>query len=221
MARRLIKDEGLLVGGSSGSAMVAALKVAKKLPSGSRVVVILPDSVRNYMSKFLNDNWMVENGFLEEKELVSPSAEWWGKKTVADLKLHTPVTVSSTVPCSTAVEIMSSTGYDQLPVVGAEGAIEGMVTLGNLTAQITLERVKPEEPVSKAVFRQFKQVSLSTSLGKLSKIFDKDHFALVVHTNRTYSSPKQISEKSVVFGLATRIDLLNFIVQNQPPKSKL
>jgi cystathionine beta-synthase len=63
MARRLIKEEGLLCGGSSGSAMVAALKAAKELKAGQRCLVILPDSVRNYMSKFLNDNWMKENGF--------------------------------------------------------------------------------------------------------------------------------------------------------------
>jgi len=66
MARRLIKDEGLLVGGSSGSVMVAALKVAKTMPPGSRIVVLLPDSVRNYMSKFLNDQWMIDNGYLEK-----------------------------------------------------------------------------------------------------------------------------------------------------------
>jgi len=64
MARKLIKKEGLLVGGSSGSVMAAAVKAAKELRSDQRCLVILPDSVRNYMSKFLNDNWMKENGWL-------------------------------------------------------------------------------------------------------------------------------------------------------------
>jgi len=64
MARRLIKEEGLLCGGSSGSAMVAAIKAAKELKAGQRCLVLLPDSVRNYMTKFLNDNWMKENGFV-------------------------------------------------------------------------------------------------------------------------------------------------------------
>jgi len=68
MSRRLIKDEGLLVGGSSGSAMVATLKAIKhfKLGKGKRVVVICPDSVRNYMSKFLSDDWMRANKFLDK-----------------------------------------------------------------------------------------------------------------------------------------------------------
>ncbi|HAT1974059.1 pyridoxal-phosphate dependent enzyme [Legionella pneumophila] len=63
-ARRLIKEEGLLIGGSSGAAMWAALQAAKSLRKGQKCLVILPDSIRNYMSKFANDEWMKEMGFL-------------------------------------------------------------------------------------------------------------------------------------------------------------
>jgi len=63
MARRLIKEEGLLCGGSSGSAMVAALKAAVKLNNDKNCLVILPDGIRNYMTKFPNDDWMRRNGF--------------------------------------------------------------------------------------------------------------------------------------------------------------
>lgn len=63
-ARRLIREEGLLCGGSSGTALMAALKEAKTLKKGQRCVVILPDGVRNYMTKFIEDKWMKENGFL-------------------------------------------------------------------------------------------------------------------------------------------------------------
>jgi hypothetical protein len=56
MCRRLIREEGLFAGGSSGTAMVAALKVAQTMKKGQRLVVILPDSVRNYMTKFLSDD---------------------------------------------------------------------------------------------------------------------------------------------------------------------
>jgi len=215
MSRRLIRSEGLFVGGSSGSAMAAAIQVAKRYKKGQRVVVLLPDSVRNYMSKFLNDNWMIENGFMEEQDTcVDPKAEWWWRRTVADLRLQTPLTVSSSLSCGTAIEIMSNEGYDQLPVVSTQGTVEGTVTLGNLTSQITRGSVQPDDPCSKATFKQFKQVALNTTLGKLSKIFDKDHFALVIHSNRNYTSPDEVSEKSVVFGIVTRIDLLDYIVKN-------
>lgn len=64
LARQLMHDEGLLVGGSSGSAMFAALQAAKSLGKGQKCLVILPDSIRNYMSKFANDEWMKQEGFL-------------------------------------------------------------------------------------------------------------------------------------------------------------
>lgn len=64
MARRLIAEEGLLAGGSSGAAMVGALKEARELKRGQNCVVILPDGIRNYMTKFIDPNWMAEQGFL-------------------------------------------------------------------------------------------------------------------------------------------------------------
>ena len=63
MARRLIKEEGLLCGGSCGATMVAALRAASQLKNGQNCLVILADGIRNYMTKFPNDNWMEENGF--------------------------------------------------------------------------------------------------------------------------------------------------------------
>lgn len=63
-ARRLIKEEGLLVGGSSGSAVWAALQAAARLKKGDKCVVILPDGIRNYLTKFVDDRWMKEKGFI-------------------------------------------------------------------------------------------------------------------------------------------------------------
>lgn len=63
MARRLIREEGLLIGGSSGAAVWAALQAAKTLKSGQKCMVILPDSIRNYLTKFVDDSWMKEKGF--------------------------------------------------------------------------------------------------------------------------------------------------------------
>ena len=63
-ARQLIREEGLLVGGSSGSAMWGALQAAKGLKKGQKCLVIFPDSIRNYMSKYASDDWMEEQGFL-------------------------------------------------------------------------------------------------------------------------------------------------------------
>jgi cysteine synthase len=66
VARRLIREEGLLVGGSSGSAVWAMLKAVRETPGVRKALTILPDSVRNYLTKFINDDWMREHGFLDE-----------------------------------------------------------------------------------------------------------------------------------------------------------
>ena len=63
MARRLIREEGLLCGGSSGTAVWAALQAAADLPEGKNCLVILPDSIRNYLSKFVNNKWLADHGF--------------------------------------------------------------------------------------------------------------------------------------------------------------
>ncbi|KAE9552988.1 hypothetical protein FO519_003792 [Halicephalobus sp. NKZ332] len=79
MARRLNKEEGLLSGGSSGANMVGAMRQAKKLKKGEKCVVILPDGVRNYLTKFVSDDWMIEKGFLTaedcKEEKIVPTAE--------------------------------------------------------------------------------------------------------------------------------------------------
>ncbi|MCH9647118.1 MAG: pyridoxal-phosphate dependent enzyme [Deltaproteobacteria bacterium] len=68
MARRLIKEEGLLVGGSSGSSVVGMLEAVKKYPQAKRALTLLPDSIRNYLTKFVNDQWMIDHGFLAATE---------------------------------------------------------------------------------------------------------------------------------------------------------
>ena len=68
MSRRLIAEEGLLVGGSSGATMYCALQAAKELKEGQRCVVVLADGVRNYMTKFLSDDWMVKNNMMDAKK---------------------------------------------------------------------------------------------------------------------------------------------------------
>ncbi len=67
VARRLIREEGLLIGGSSGAAVWGMLEALKKHPEVKKALVILPDSIRNYLTKFVNDEWMREHGFLDDE----------------------------------------------------------------------------------------------------------------------------------------------------------
>src|SRR2546428_3748898 len=69
-ARAITRQEGILVGGSSGTAMFAALTVARELPQGTLMVVICPDTGRNYLSKVYSESWMLQYGFLERPEII-------------------------------------------------------------------------------------------------------------------------------------------------------
>jgi cystathionine beta-synthase len=216
MARRLIKEEGLFVGGSSGANLCAALEIAKDMHEGQRVVVILPDSVRNYMTKFLSDDWMIMHDFMDEEETISPETRWWANKQVRMLELATPCTVLPDLTCGKAVEILRTEGYDQLPVIDRAGTILGVVTEGNLLARMASGKLSREDPVSKVLYRQFKTVSLDTKLGKLSKIFDRDHFAIVTASQQSYSQENEEPRmRFIIIGVVSRVDLLNFIVRGE------
>lgn len=149
LARRLIKEEGILVGGSSGSALAAALQIAKNLKKGDVVVVLLPDSVRSYLTKFIDDDWMKYNGFLDDQTLEEQSKKKKQYKgaTIADLNLKPVVTVKASSPVSTAIDILQKNGFDQLPVLNDSGKLTGLVTLGNLLSFLSSGRVKTTTPV--------------------------------------------------------------------------
>ncbi|XP_064085171.1 cystathionine beta-synthase-like protein isoform X3 [Macrobrachium nipponense] len=218
MARRLIKEEGLLCGGSCGAAMHAAMVAAADLEAGQRCVVILPDSVRNYMTKHLSDKWMEERDFIKESE-DEQNKYWWSGVRVSTLPLPAPLTVLPTIACQDAIAIMQREGYDQLPVVDQEGIIQGVVTLGSLMAKMVSGKIEGSSPVQQSLYSQFRKIKLNTTLGKLSRILDRDHFALVVHTQRlclgSVDMDGTVIEKEVCIGIVTQIDLLTHITHHQ------
>jgi cystathionine beta-synthase len=120
-ARRLAREEGLLVGGSSGSTIAGALVYAKGLGTDSNVLTILPDSGRSYLSKFLDDNWMLEHGFLE-RSAPTPTV----RELLRSKQGETPafVTIGAHQKVSDAIEVMERYSISQLPVVRGVGSTE-------------------------------------------------------------------------------------------------
>lgn len=210
MARRLIREEGLLCGGSCGSAMAAAVRAAATLQKGQRCVVILPDSTRNYMTKFLNDSWMYANKFvdstLHKSENYSTfrkdASTWWASKKVSEVHVAEPSTVAPQMTCNQAIELMEKHGFDQLPVV-QDGVPRGVVTIGNLLSKLSSGRILRSDPVSSVMFGNFSRVTNDTTLADLAEIFDKDYFALVTTSTDAHEGK--------IVGIVTRIDLLNCI----------
>jgi len=127
-ARRLAREEGLLVGGSSGTAVAAALKYARQLKKPKYMVVLLPDTGRNYLTKMYSDAWMQENGFWEGKEIKITKV-----KEVLNQKKDLPpmISVDSQDILSKAVKLMHGYNISQLPVVD-HGKIVGSLQEASL-----------------------------------------------------------------------------------------
>lgn len=228
-SRRLIREEGLLCGGSSGSAIAAAIVASKALKKGQKCVVILPDSVRNYMTKFLNDDWMQKNGFMKTSESNGHATGTEKKKEsfentmfdfdgfkVQDLNLRKAVTILDTDMCSKAIEIMKENDFDQVPVIHAHqskgDALVGLITLGNVLSKVAHGRASLDDPVEKVMFRfdksrQFKQITSETSLLNVTKFFDTNSSAIV-----TENVDGVMKAKHVI----TKIDLVSFMVLKHP-----
>ncbi|CUS12364.1 unnamed protein product [Tuber aestivum] len=156
-ARRLIKDEGLLCGGSSGSALSALVEGLKSHPElnqeGKTIVVILPDSVRNYLSKFVDDTWMENNDFIPTKEVNrAPETTQWQGARIRDLKPKPVITVKAHDTAESAIDIMTERGFDQLPVLSKSGQLVGLVTLGNILSYISRGRATGKSPVRGLMF---------------------------------------------------------------------
>lgn len=214
MSRKLIREEGLLCGGSSGSAMAAAVKMAQQLEEGQRCVVILADSVRNYMSKFLRDQWMCEKGFLCMDSQTDPRP-WWWNLSVQSLHLSAPLTVTHSVSCQKTTEILKENGLDQVPVVTESGAILGMVTLRTILSFLLAGKVDLSAAVTTVLRKDFKSVHLTDSLGKLSDILKTDNFALVVHHQIQYEADGSTLQRQILIAIVTGIDLLTYITAHE------
>ena len=115
-ARELAQKEGVFVGGSSGAAVFAALQVVKRLPKTKTIVVILPDTGRNYLNKIFSDDWMSENGYLEgEKEKIAIKDILASKSD----NINRVVSVDPEAGLDDAISLMKKFGISQLPVIAA------------------------------------------------------------------------------------------------------
>lgn len=195
LARRIIKEEGLLAGGSSGSALFAALHAAQKLAAGQNCVVILPDGIRNYMTKFVDNNWMKENGFYETKSLNG---------TVKDLldktgkNIPEPVVIDHLRNIKETTKIMHDNDISQVPVTSG-GILVGIVSEQGLLEFMSGGVNCSKTQIAKCMNRQVPNVSLNTPLSTLQDILYSSNAAVVV------------DEKRKPLKVMTRIDLLNYL----------
>ncbi|XP_060528636.1 cystathionine beta-synthase isoform X2 [Cylas formicarius] len=205
MARRLIREEGLLCGSSSGAAVWAAVQAAKDLKEGTNVVVILPDSIRNYITKFVSDQWMEARGFLP---CVNTENHWWWNLGVDKLSLQPLDPALPNMVCFRAMQFMKKFGGDQLPVVDDKGGIVGVVTMQRLLAAFNSKTVDENDPIEKIMARVYPRLYKGASLGLISRVLETEQYVLLIEEGQG-----SVAEKPV--GIVTAVDLLQFTLK--PP----
>jgi cystathionine beta-synthase len=120
-ARRLIKEEGFLCGGSSGTAAAACFKYIKdnNIGEGKRCVFICPDNIRNYISKFVSNDWMYEHGLITEMECMErsnpkliPNNVWGQDRKISDMPLVEALFLYKSNTCREAIDMMKQKSFD-------------------------------------------------------------------------------------------------------------
>ncbi|KGN40185.1 cystathionine beta-synthase [Knoellia aerolata] len=200
MTRRLAREEGLLVGGSCGMAVVAALEVAKDLPAEAVVVVLLPDSGRGYMSKIFSDEWMSSYGFMHSDAATTVGDVLRAKSGDMPALVHTH-------PAETirdAIEILREYGVSQMPVVKAEPPVMTGEVAGAVSERDLLELLF----VGKATLHD----SVEKHMGQgLPLVGAGEPVATARHELETADAVLVIEDGKPV-GVLTRADLLGHLV---------
>jgi cystathionine beta-synthase len=140
-ARRLAREEGLLVGGSCGSTAWAALEVARRLGPGSTVLMTFPDGGRSYLSKFYDDNWMIQYGFIERRAPAPTVDEVLRFKRSEESDVPELVVVEAHEKVGSAIDLLQRYGISQLPVVRSRPADALTDIVGSLQERSLLDRV--------------------------------------------------------------------------------
>lgn len=197
MTRRLVREEGMFVGGSCGTAMAGALQVARALNEDALVVVLLPDSGSRYLSKLFNDDWMRENRFLDYGLL--------GEGRVGDLldraEPHEMITARTSDSKREVIARMKESGVSQLPVLDDEERYEGIITERDLLSYLLSGDGSPTQTpdIGDLINREVPLVGRNSALDTLADAFSKEGVVVVV------------DDDSQVEGIITKIDLIDYL----------
>jgi cystathionine beta-synthase len=201
MTRRLAREEGLLVGGSCGMAVVAALEVARAAGPDDIVVVLLPDSGRGYLSKIFNDDWMADYGFLSADDGERTVGEVLARKRGAAVPEFVHTHPNETV--REAIDILREYGVSQMPVVRAEppvmtAEIVGAVHDRDLLDALFNGRAQLADPLSQHMGPPLPMVGAGEPVHAAMVALEKADAAVVVADGRPT-------------GVVTRQDVLAFL----------
>lgn len=214
MSRQLIRREGLLCGGSCGSATYCAVEAIKKfdIKEGQNVVVILPDSIRNYMTKYLSDDWMIARGFLDVE--MNKTDPWWFHQTISCLKKCITSIENNIIDekktCAEALSIMKSKAVDCLLTFNKEGVLSNVITRKNIMNKL-VNGLAASESVTSAALDTYVKIKSNDTLKKLQSSLDAEGYAFVL--NESAVGPNVKMED--LFGIVNFDTFLGYISTNE------
>ena len=192
-ARRLAREEGILAGGSSGTALTVALQIARQAKEGEVVVVLIPDTGERYLSKVHSDEWMRDNRLLDSSAV-----------TVGDVvrgkRNHVPtlVSVNFDETCTRALDLIREFNISQLPVL-KDGTVVGVVTEGTLLQKVLSGNAQGDTRLEYLLEKPLPTVPLDAHLPRVMKLLATSNAAVAV------------DESGRPLGILTRFDLLEYI----------
>lgn len=193
MARRLVREEGIFCGGSSGGMVHIACKVAKQMGPGKKVIAICPDSGSRYVTKYLSDEWMKMHGFLEPVK---------GLGLIEDLitKGQQVVTVKETDSVETVIGALRSKGISQVPVVAGSGKPTGIIHEVDILRGLHDGSVKMDTKVASIANPIGGLLHPKARVEELYGIFETDHVAIVI-------------DGDTIMGVVSKIDLIEHLAR--------
>jgi cystathionine beta-synthase len=197
MTRKLLKEEGIYAGGSAGAAIAGALKYAKKLKEPKKILVLLHDSGNRYASKIYNDDWMSDNGYLDNSfdVQIKDVLEKLGKK--GDL-----ITINDTATIGEAINLMDNKGISQLPCLDNQGNVKGIVTEKRLLKPVMMGEFGKEDNISLAFAHNYKVVEQNDLLSNVADALLQKDIAL-------------ITDNGKLVNILTDIDVLHYLSETK------
>jgi cystathionine beta-synthase len=201
MTRKLVQEEGLYVGGSSGAAVAGAIKYAETAKRKENILVLLPDSAQKYLSKIFDDKWMRENGFLDEPDPLGTVSSLLRAKKPRPL-----VMAKKGDKVRDVIGQMRDTGVSQMPVLDAEGRrMAGIVSEVDLLNYLVRQEGADgglDAPIDDLIESAYATVTPATRVHLLRNIFNDAQIVVV-------------EERDEIVGVITKIDLIEYLAERR------
>lgn len=194
LMRRLSREEGIFVGGSSGTALAGALKVAERMTKDDVIVVMLPDTGERYLSKFHSEGWLADHGMLDAGEMRVGDLL---RQKAAGGDLPPLLSLGPADPVRAALTLIRKYHVSQLPVVTAAGEVVGTVVEPHLFAAVLDGRATPEAAVSTVMEAPLPRLSADEPVAAATRMLTSCHALLV-------------EDKGKPVGILTRIDVIGY-----------